>query len=248
MSVTGEPDGSPVRCGISVVDLSMAMLSAMGVLSALYHRSQTGLGQRVDGNMILTALTLLNYQAEGYLSAGLVPKAFGSGTTVSCPYRNFRCADGQWVFVAAANENAWKRFAPAVGLEKLVDDPRYATNRERVRNRMELERIVQESVGRYNREDLLQLLRKAGVPATPVNRVDQFLEDPQIVAQNMIWRMEDSKEGGIPVPAFPLSFSRIQPRVYRTPPKHGEHTDEVLREFGYGRNEVDRLRKGKVIL
>jgi len=248
MSVTGEPDGAPVRCGISVVDLSTGFLSLTGILCALYQRTMTGLGQRVDGNLLATAMTLLNYQAEGYLLAGVVPKAFGSGTPVSSPYRNFRCADGQWVFIAGAAENMWKRLAPAIGRPELVGDPRYATNRERVRNRIELERIVQEAVGRYGRDDLLKLLDKAGVPATPVNRVDQFLEDPQVASQGMIWRIDHPQAGKIPVPGFPLSFSRIRPGVHREPPRQGHHTDEVLKESGYGREEIEVLRKRKVIL
>jgi crotonobetainyl-CoA:carnitine CoA-transferase CaiB-like acyl-CoA transferase len=248
MSVTGEPDGSPVRCGVSFIDLSTGVLSVMGIVCALYQRSMTGLGQRVDGNLFSTGLSLLNFQAEGYLLAGVVPKALGSGIPGTCPYRNFRCADGQWVFVAGANDNLWKRLAGAIGLSALIDDPRYATNIERVKNRLELEEIVQEAVGCYAREDLLNLLDKAGVPATPVNRIDQVFEDPQVAAQNMIWQVQQPRLGKIPVLGFPLSFSRMKPGVRRDPPQQGQHTDEVLREYGYGQSEIEQLRNMKVIL
>jgi crotonobetainyl-CoA:carnitine CoA-transferase CaiB-like acyl-CoA transferase len=248
MSVTGETDGPPVRCGISVVDLSAGILSAMGIVCALYQRSQTGLGQRVDGSLLSTALTLLNYQAEGYLLAGVVPSALGSGIPGTCPYRNFHCADGQWIFIAGANEISWKRLAGAIGLSALIDDPRYATNMERVKNRNELERIVQEAVGGYDRADLLKLLEKAGVPAAPVNRVNQLLDDPQVAAQNMIWQVEQPLLGKVPVVGFPLTFSRMPLGVRRNPPQQGQHTDEVLKESGYTPGEIDRLRNMKAIL
>jgi crotonobetainyl-CoA:carnitine CoA-transferase CaiB-like acyl-CoA transferase len=248
MSVTGEPGRAPVRCGISVVDLSTSMLCTMGIVAALYQRSKTGLGQRVDGNLLSTSLALLNYQAEGYLLAGVVPKALGSGIPGTSPYCNFRCADDQWVFIAGANENFWKRLTGVIGLSALTADPRFATNAERVKNRVELEHFVQEAVGRYQSKDLLKLLEAAGVPATPVNRLNQVLEDPQVVAQNMLWEVEQPRVGKVPVVGFPLSLSRMQPGVRRNPPQQGEHTDEVLRECGYSQSDIDRLRKMKAVI
>jgi crotonobetainyl-CoA:carnitine CoA-transferase CaiB-like acyl-CoA transferase len=248
MSITGEPGGPPVRCGVSFLDLTTGILCALGAVCALYQRPNTGLGQRIDGSLLMTAIGLLNFQAEGYLLAGVVPKALGSGAPGTSPYRNFRCADDQWVFIAGANDNLWKRLAGAIGLASLAEDPRYATNVERVKNRVELERIVQEAIGRFHREPLLKLLEEAGVPATPVNRVDQALEDGQVKAQNMIWQMDLPRLGKIPVVGFPLDLSRMQPRLRRNPPRQGEHTDEILKECGYGSSEIAQLREKKVIL
>ncbi len=248
MSITGEPGGPPVRCGVSFLDLTTGILCALGAVCALYQRSNTGLGQRIDGSLLMTAIGLLNFQAEGYLLAGVVPKALGSGAPGTSPYRNFRCADNQWVFIAGANDNLWKRLAGAIGLASLAEDPRFATNVERVKNRVELERIVQEAIGRFNREPLLKLLEEAGVPATPVNRVDQALEDGQVKAQNMIWQMDLPRLGKIPVVGFPLAFSRMQPGLRRNAPRQGEHTDEILEECGYGSSEIAQLREKKVIL
>ena len=248
MSVTGEKDREPVRCGISLVDLFTGNLSVMGIICALYQRSKTGLGQRVDANLLSSALTLLNFQAEGYLLAGVVPQALGSGMPAACPYRNYRCADEQWIFIAGANENLWRRLTGALGLSALTDDPRYATNLERVKRRVELDGIVQEAVGKYQREDLLKLLDKAGVPATPVNNIGQLLEDPQVDALNMRWEIEAPRVGKVPVMGFPVKFSRMQPSVRRNPPQHGQHTDEVLKEYSYSQSEIDQLRKREVIL
>ena len=248
MSITGEPDGSPVRCGVAFLDLTTGIFSALGVVSALYHRTHTGLGQRIDGSLLTTAVGLLNFLAQGYLLAGVVPKAHGSGSPGMAPYRNFRCADDEWVFIAGANDNLWKRLAGAIGLASLKEDPRFATNMDRVKNRVELERIVQEAVSRFERKSLLNLLEKAGVPATPVNRVDQALEDSQVKAQNMIWEMDQPRLGKIPIVGFPLAFSRMEPCIRCNPPRQGEHTHEILKECGYSASEIAQLHEKKVIL
>ena len=248
MSITGEPDGPPVRCGVSFLDIMTGVLCAMGAVCALYQRASTGLGQRLDGSLLTSAVGMLNFQAEGFLLAGTVPKALGSGAPGTSPYRNFRCADNQWIFIAAPNDNLWKRLAGVIGLASLTADPRYATNVERVKNRIELEKIVQEAIGRFDREPLMKRLEEAGVPATPVNRVDQALEDPQVRAQNMIWQMDHPRLGKTPIVGFPLAFSGMQLGLRRNPPRQGEHTDEVLKECGYGPGEIAQLRGKKVIL
>jgi crotonobetainyl-CoA:carnitine CoA-transferase CaiB-like acyl-CoA transferase len=133
MSITGEPGREPVRCGLSFVDLTTGILCALGVLAALRTREQTGRGQRVDGSLLETAVGLLNYHAESYLLTGEVPRPLGSAHPALAPYRIYRCRDGQWVFVAGANDRLWRRLAGAIGLEALLSDPRFATNLERVR-------------------------------------------------------------------------------------------------------------------
>src|SRR5918996_156265 len=146
MSITGEPGGAPVRCGVSFLDLTTGILCALGVMSALHHRNRTGLGQRVDGSLLETAVGLLNFQAEGYLLAGLVPKALGSAHPSLSPYRNFRCRDGQWVFIAGANDRLWKRLVTALGLADMATDPKFSVNVERVRHRAELEARLQTAI------------------------------------------------------------------------------------------------------
>jgi len=247
MSITGEPDGAPVRCGVSFLDLSTGILCAFGVLAALRHRDQTGLGQRVDGSLLETAVGLLSYHAEGYLLTGTVPKALGSGHPSLSPYRNFRCRDGQWVFIAAANDRFWQRLAAALGLPELATDPRFAVNVERVKHRQELEAILEEVIARHDREPLLRMLEEAGVPATPVNRVDQVLNDPQTAARAMVERVVHPRLGEIPVVGTPVKFSRMRPGVRRPAPLQGEHTDEVLAELGYSPEAVAELRAHKVI-
>lgn len=247
MSITGEPDGPPVRCGVSFLDLTTGILCGYGIVNALLHRERTGLGQRVDGSLLQTAVSLLNYHAEGYLLTGAVPRALGSSHPSLSPYRNFRCRDGQWIFIAGANDRFWQRLAPALGLPEMAADPRFATNIERVKHRRELETALEEAIAGHDREPLLKRLEEAGVPATPVNTVDQVMDDPQTAARGIIERVRHPKLGEIPVVATPLTFSRMQPGVRAPAPGQGEHTEAILAEHGYSREEIAALRAKKVI-
>jgi len=247
MAITGEPGGAPVRCGLSFVDLTTGILATLGVLAALRLRERSGVGQRVDGSLLETALGLLNYHAENYLLTGERPTALGSAHPSIAPYRNFRCRDGQWVFVAGANDRLWRRLAGAIGLESMRDDPRFATNLERVKRRGEVDGAVEAAIARFDRAELLRRLDAAEMPAAPVNGVDQVLADPQTLSRPVMRRMAHPKLGDVPVLGMPLGFSGMDPGVRRHAPARGEHTDEVLAECGYSRPEIDRLRERRVI-
>jgi crotonobetainyl-CoA:carnitine CoA-transferase CaiB-like acyl-CoA transferase len=248
MSITGEPDGAPLRCGVSFLDLTTGIFSAFGIVNALLHRERTGLGQRVDGSLLETAVTLLNYHAEGYLLAGVQPKPLGSSHPSLSPYRTFKCRDGQWVFIAGANDRFWQRLAPALGLPEMVTDPRFAKNIERVKNRRELEAALEAAIARHDREPLLTMLEAAGVPATPVNTVQQVMEDAQTAARSMIERVVHPRLGEIPVVGTPVKFSRMRPGVRRPAPQQGEHTDEILAEHDYSAADIAALRAKKVVV
>jgi crotonobetainyl-CoA:carnitine CoA-transferase CaiB-like acyl-CoA transferase len=248
MSITGEPGGPPVRSAVSFLDLTTGILCALGVTAAVHQRERTGLGQRVDGSLLDTAVALLAYHAEGYLLAGLVPKALGSGHPSLSPYRNFKCRDGQWIFIAAANDRFWGKLTRALGLEAMAADPRFVKNGDRVAHRAELEAMLEKIIGEYDREPLLKRLEEADVPATPVNTVDQVMNDPQTIARGMIERVVHPKLGEIPVVGTPLQFSRMNPGVRRAAPLRGEHTDAVLAECGLSPERIRALRDKKVIL
>jgi crotonobetainyl-CoA:carnitine CoA-transferase CaiB-like acyl-CoA transferase len=248
MSITGEPDGPPVRSAVSFLDLTTGILCTLGVCAAVLQRERTGLGQRVDGSLLETAVSLLAYHAEGYLLAGVVPRPLGSAHPSLSPYRNFRCKDGQWVFVAAANDRFWQKLTRALGQEWMASDPRFAVNQQRVANRKELETMLEEIIGGYDREPLLKLLDEADVPATPVNTVDQVMNDPQTIERGIVQRAVHPRLGEIPVIGTPLRFSRMTPGVRQAAPLQGEHTDRILAEFGYSPAQIDQLREKKVVL
>src|SRR4029453_9816837 len=147
MSITGEPGGQPVRAGVSFLDLSTGILCALGVCAALLQRQATGLGQRVDGSLLETAVSLLAFHAEGYLLTGALPRALGSGPPPPSPYRNFKCPDGQWIFSAAANDRFWQKLAKALDRGDLAADPRFEKNQGRVAHRAELESLPGQTTG-----------------------------------------------------------------------------------------------------
>jgi crotonobetainyl-CoA:carnitine CoA-transferase CaiB-like acyl-CoA transferase len=248
MSITGEPGGAPVRAGVSFLDLSTGTFTAFGIVNALLYRERTGRGQRVDGSLLETAVSLLAYHAEGYLLTGAIPKALGSGHPSLSPYRTFRCQDGQWVFIAAANDRFWSRLAPALGLAELAADPRFTKNVDRVKHRVELEAILERTIATLEREPLLKALEEAGVPATPVNTVDQVMDDPQTAARGMVDRVAHPVLGEIPVVSTPVKFSAMPAGVRTAAPVHGQHTDEVLGALGYTAEQIAALRANKVVL
>ncbi|MGH7413457.1 MAG: CaiB/BaiF CoA transferase family protein [Candidatus Rokuibacteriota bacterium] len=248
MSITGEPGGQPVRAGVSFLDLTTGILCALGVSNAIIQREKTGLGQRVDGSLLETAVSLLAFHAEGYLLTGAMPRPLGSGHPSLSPYRNFKCRDGQWIFIAAANDRFWQKLAKALGLTELAADPRFERNQGRVANRAELEGILEATIGALDREPLLKRLEEADVPATPVNTVDQVMNDPQTAERGIVQRVTHPKLGEIPVVGTPLHFSRMSPGVRRAAPLRGEHTDTVLADLGYSPDEIKSLRAKKAAL
>jgi crotonobetainyl-CoA:carnitine CoA-transferase CaiB-like acyl-CoA transferase len=248
MSITGEPGGQPVRAGVSFLDLTTGILCALGVSNAIIQRGKTGLGQRVDGSLLETAVSLLAFHAEGYLLTGALPRALGSGHPSLSPYRNFKCRDGQWIFIAAANDRFWQKLARALGLTDLAADPRFEKNQGRVANRAELEGILEKTIGGLDREPLLKRLEEADVPATPVNTVDQVMNDPQTAERGIVQRVTHPKLGEIPVVGTPLHFSRMSPGVRTAAPLRGEHTDTVLASLGYSPDEIKQLRAKKAAI
>ena len=247
MSITGEPGGAPDRCGVSFLDLGTGALAAFGIVNALLQREATGRGQRVDASLLATAVSLLNYHAEGYLIAGVVPGPLGSSHPSIVPYRNFRCRDGRWVFIAGANDRLWQRLAAAIGLDHLVADPRFAGNPDRVKHRAALEAEVEAAIARYDADPLLTMLAEADVPAVPVNTVDRVLTDAQTTALDMVERVRHPTLGELPMVGFPLRFSAMPAGVRRPPPRLGEHTDEILAEHGYTAAEIAALRARKAV-
>jgi crotonobetainyl-CoA:carnitine CoA-transferase CaiB-like acyl-CoA transferase len=248
MSITGEPGGQPVRAGVSFLDLTTGILCALGVSNAIIQREKTGLGQRVDGSLLETAVSLLAFHAEGYLLTGALPRPLGSGHPSLSPYRNFKCGDGQWIFIAAANDRFWQKLAKALGLTDLAADPRFEKNQGRVANRAELEGILEKTIGALDREPLLKRLEEADVPATPVNTVDQVMNDPQTAERGIVQRVMHPKLGEIPIVGTPLHFSRMSPGVRTAAPLRGEHTDTVLASLGYSADEIKTLLAKKAAL
>ena len=247
MSITGDPEGPPLRCGASFTDLTTGIIAAYAVVNALFYRERTGEGQKVESSLMETAVALLNYHAQGYLLDGTVPGRLGSGHPSMVPYRNFQCRDGEFAFIVAHNDRFWERLCGALGLEHLVTDPHFADNVKRVENREKLEQSVAEQVAEYDRGDLLELLAEAGVPAVPVNTVDRLMQEPQVQHREMIQTVHHPTLGELKVLGQPMKFSAMESRPAAPAPTYGEHTYQILHEYGYSEEEMSELSEKGVI-
>lgn len=248
MSITGDAEGMPARSGPSLLDLGTGIVTAHAVTAAILDRERTGRGQLVETSLLGTAITLLGYHAQGYLSAHELPSRLGSGHPALVPYRAYPCAGGRDVFVAAGNQSLWERFCLALGFEDLRHDPRFVSLPERRRHRTELDDVLSARLGARAREDVLQQLEAAGVPAAPVNDVGEVLGHPQVRELGAVQTVSHAGlRRDLELVASPFRASAMSTVIRRPPPMHGEHTTEVLTELGYSAESQRELRDQGIV-
>ena len=246
MSLTGEPDGTPLRSGVPIADLVTGLLAAQGVLLALYARERTGQGQQVDVSMFDGVVSLLSYHASAYLNAVSVPRRLGNRHPHVAPYDTFPAADGD-LFLAIGNDGQFQRFCAVASLEGLVSDPRFATNPARVVNQASLRDEMAAALRRQPRAYWVAALRDAGVPCGEVRGVPEVLADPQVLARRMLEAVPHATAGLVKVLGVPIALSDTPGSVRTAPPTIGQHTDAVLRELGIDAGSIASLRARKVI-
>ncbi|MBI4200224.1 MAG: CoA transferase [Chloroflexi bacterium] len=242
ISVTGEPGRPPVRVGYSVVDIFCGMAAYGAVLTALYHRERTGQGQYVEASLLDGQVTTSSYHAVSYLATGKAPGPMGSGHPSVCPYQAFQAKDG-WFILGVANDNLWRRFCAAVKLDHLVDDPRYRATADRVAHREELIGFLNELFRHKTVKEWTDLIAGADVPCGPINTVAQVVNDPQIRAREAIVSLPHPDIPDLRMPGPPFRPHATPATYRRYPPRHGEHTEEVLRELGYTPDDVEMLKQ-----
>jgi crotonobetainyl-CoA:carnitine CoA-transferase CaiB-like acyl-CoA transferase len=246
MSITGEPDGPPVRCGVSFLDLSTGLMAAYGIMNALFHRERTGKGQRLEVSLFETALSLLSYHAVGYFMDGAVPQRQGSAHPSLVPYQVFQTQDSE-IFIAGANQRLWTRLCQALGREDLLHDQRFRSQPERVQHRHVLVPLLQREVLQYPTAELVALLDKAGVPCAPVHTVDQALGDPQTAARAMTVDVPHPRLPDLKLLGVPIKLDDTPGDIRLPPPLMGQHTAEVLQALGYTEADIAAWREGGVI-
>ena len=246
MSVTGEADGEPVRSGTSLADVGAGMWALIGILAALHARQATGRGQLVDISLLDGQVAWLTYVAGKYFATGVTPGRHGSAHESLTPYQVFPTADAP-LMVAVGSDGLWRRFTSATGLDELADDPRYATNPDRVRNRDTLIPLITKTLAARGCAEWTDLLNAAGVPAGPVNTVPAALAQPQVAAREMVVEVEHPVAGTLKMLGSPLKLSAQPTSIRRPPPVLGEHTDEILAEAGYTAAQVAELREADVV-
>jgi crotonobetainyl-CoA:carnitine CoA-transferase CaiB-like acyl-CoA transferase len=240
MSVTGEPDGAPVRVGTSIMDMGMGMWGVIGILGALRDRERTGEGQLVETSLYETAIAWIPYQIMSYLGTGEVPRRHGSGTAMLAPYEAYPTRDGR-ILVAAGNNSIWGELCRALGAEELLEDPRFEDNPSRVENREALYENLAARFGADTTEAWVEKLREAGVPCSPIRAVDQVVADPQTEAVGILRSVAHPTIPDYTDVGMPLTWNGARPETRRVPPSLGSDTREILREIGRSEEEVDRL-------
>jgi crotonobetainyl-CoA:carnitine CoA-transferase CaiB-like acyl-CoA transferase len=249
MSVTGEPDGEPVKVGVGIADVMCGMYATVAILAALRHAEATGEGQHLDVALLDTQVAWLVNEGTNYLLSGRVPRRLGNEHPNIVPYKVFATADGH-VILAVGNDGQFRRWCGFAGAPELADDPRFLTNPLRVANREALYALMPAAMRRLTTDAWVEGLAARGVPCSPVNTIDRVFEDPQVRARGMRVDLPHPEAacGTVPLIANPLKMSATPPAHRRAPPTLGQHTDEVLEELlGMGAAERARLREAGVI-
>ncbi len=246
MSITGEPDGPPVKVGVPIADITAGMFAAYGIAIALFTRDKTGSGQMVDISLLDSQVALLTYRAGSFFASGEIPKRIGSGHPVIVPYQAFKARD-VYINIAVGNDQLWGKFCKAVGLEDIMNDHRFATNAKRVQNRDAVVKAVGDLIATKNGEEWLKILTDAGIPCGPIYTVDKIFSDPQVIHRQMVAELHHPKAGTIKVTGNPVKLSDTPGEPSVAPPLLGQHTQEVLEGLGYSAQEIEELKQAKII-
>ncbi len=246
MGHTGEEGGPPIKSAPPVADINTGVYAAYGVLGALLARERTGEGQHVEIAMLDAVLSLYADNAANVLTEGTRFPKFGSGHPDLVPYQAFPAKDG-WFIVACLTNAFYKRLAAALGRDDLLSDPRFATNPSRVQHREHVVGVLSEIFKTEPVAHWIELLERHDIPTCRVNRLEDILDHPQIAANGLIVEREDEKRGKLRVLGPPVKLSGTPTTFERPAPMIGEHTDEVLREFGLSDAEIASLRASRVV-
>jgi len=245
MSVTGEPEGPPMKVGVAWIDVMTGMMGAVAVLAALYERERSGLGQHIDLSLFDVGLFALANLGESYLLTGRPPGRLGNAHAQIVPYGAFPAADG-WLVLAVGNDEQFRRLCQVLELPGLWE--RFPQNAQRVEHRKEVVEAVSAALKTHPRGYWLERFKEAGIPAAPVNNLAEAFQDPQAQAREAVWTLSHPLLGTLPTLANPLRFlSRTPAGPSLPPPLLGEHTEAVLREAGYTPEEVARLVEKGVV-
>ncbi|MFC3285147.1 CaiB/BaiF CoA transferase family protein [Litchfieldella rifensis] len=245
MSVTGDPDGMPMKTGVAITDVMTGLYATIGVLAALDERERTGRGRHVDVALLDVQVACLANQALNALVAGRDPQRHGNAHPNIVPYQAFACADG-YLVLTVGNDAQFARLAALLGRPEWASDPAYATNGARVANRERLVPLIAECLLCRERDTWLSAFEEQGIPAGPINTVSEALNDPQVRHRGMVASLQRD-DIAIPQVANPLRFDGDSRTSPMPPPALGQDSDSVLREMGLSDDDIARLRREGIV-
>ncbi len=247
MSITGEQDGRPVKVGLAITDVVTGLYAHGAIMAALHARSKSGKGQRIDVSLLEAQVAALINSASGYLNSGKIPKRWGTAHESIVPYESFQTKDKE-IIIAAGNDKIFVCLCKVLGIPDLAQDPKFSTNKARVKNRKELIPLLNAETVKKTADEWIQIFEKNGIPSGPINNMKEVFDDPQVLHRGMLLEMPHPTAKKIRVAGIPVKYSETKAEARLHPPLLGEHTEEILKKYlGYDDRKIGQLRKEAVI-
>lgn len=246
MSITGLPGQGPVRAGAAVADVTAGLFAALGIMVALLERETSGEGQKVETSLLEAQIFMLDFQAARWLIDKTVPKQAGNNHPTSIPTGVYKTSDG-YINIATTGAPTWIRFCKAIGAEHFMQNPDYASNDQRSKNRDKLNAAINEILAAHTSAEWIERLNAQGVACGPIYDIDEMFDDEQVRHLGIVTQMPTKERGALNVLRQPVSLSRTSSVVALPTPERGEHTEEILQEFGFSGADIEALRKANAI-
>ena len=248
MSITGESrDKPPMKVGAPITDITAGLLASSGILAALVHREKTGEGQKVDTSLFEAGIVHTYWQSAIAGATGQSPGPLGSAHPLTAPYQAFKTKD-KWITVGASNQNTWLMLLKAINRQDLQEDEKFSSNLNRKENINELVDILNSELIKKTSDEWLEIFDNNGLPCGPINSITEMFEDPQTIHREMLIEVDNKKAGKSKAIGMPIKFSKSKTEKSKGAPNLGEHTREVMLNFGYKHEEIEDFYNRKVIL
>ncbi|XP_033103215.1 succinate--hydroxymethylglutarate CoA-transferase-like isoform X2 [Anneissia japonica] len=248
LHITGNEDGDPVRVGVAMTDISTGLYAHGAIMAAILQRQKTGEGQKIDCNLLSTQVAVLSHIGSNYLIAGKEAKKWGTGHESIVPYQAFKTSDGAFLVVGGGNDQQFSSVCKVLGMEHLLNDSRYTSNRDRVKNRRPLIATLSKRLSERTMAEWLEAFEGSGVPYGPVNSMQETFTNPQVIHNGMVQEIEHPVVGKIRIPGSAVRFSSQSIQNSEPPPLLGQHTGQILKEIlDYSDFQINQLKEEHII-